>query len=356
MNFKKTCRTALLAAAVAAACASCKKDEETTVLYLSGSLSFDVPSYVKTGSEITLTASGVTHPEGKPLGIYYRVTPGMEKSDTLDTAFDPENGVSWKYTVGDEPQTYTVTCSVFATGYSASTRSQTMVAVSDRTDGTGSVTGTDFHSGTYSVCTDERDGKSYFTVTVGGTEWFAQNLAYEGSISGSADESGSGVPYMDIEAMTNIFGLYYTQEQARNACPDGWELPDGEAWLALAKDAAQKEGLSGDGFSAGDTFSGIAGALMVDAVFNTVTMWEYWPQVKITNSTGFSALSTGFATVSSDSAPVFGAATQKAVFWTADTDGDTGIYRYLTVGNPDIYAGRGYESMAASVRCVKSKN
>ena len=356
MNFKKILRTAVFAAAVALATVSCKKDEETAVAYLSGSLVFKAPGYVKTGSEVTFTASGVTHPENKPLGLYYKVTPGMEKSDTLDVPFDPENGLSWTYTIGDEPQTYTVACYVFATGYSASSSSQTMVSVSSRTDGTGSITGTDFNSGAYSSFTDERDGKSYFTVTAGGREWFAQNLAYEEAVSDGENDLGCGVPYVNSEAMADIFGIYYTQEQARHACPDGWELPDGEAWLALAVEAAGNEGVSSDGFAVAGTFTGIAGALMTDAAFNTITMWEYWPQVKITNSTGFSALSTGFATVSGDTVPAFEAATQKAVFWTADTEGDTGLYHYITVDNPDIYSGYGYESMAASLRCVKSAN
>ena len=79
-----------------------------------------------------------------------------------------------------------------------------------------------------------------------------------------------------------------------------------------------------------------------NAYFNSNRMWEYWPAVKITNSTGFSAIPTGYCTTSStgvDGRDDF----NYAVYWTAedeDVDGESfGLYRMIYVEKPDLMLG-----------------
>lgn len=65
---------------------------------------------------------------------------------------------------------------------------------------------------------DSRDGKSYFTVEMGGLTWFGANLDFEmpGSYSycdSNPNESCDGK------------GRLYTFDAAQKACPEGWRLP-----------------------------------------------------------------------------------------------------------------------------------
>jgi len=367
MTFKRFIAVPIFIIAAAISAISCKKDkEETTTLYLDGTLKMsDVPQYVEAGTRLDLTAAGVTHPEGKFMGVYWRINPEMEKNDTLKVkgadgkntdellAFDPVKGASYQYTLGDELQTNTVICGVFAEGYSSSTQSKYVTTVKGGLDGKGSITGCGFETWTRKF-TDPRDGKEYYTVTAGGMEWFGQNLAFEGKLTGDDGKSlGCGFPYQSCSAMTDVFGLYYTKEQAKKACPEGWRLSTAEDWLALAVEAApEQENIDGTSFEKFGTFSGIAGSLMADAKFNGNTMWEYWPQVKITNALHFAAVPAGMATVGSSSKK-FEGVKEYSVFWTDADNGDSGLYRYIYVDSPDVQIGEGYPSFAASVRCVR---
>ena len=96
---------------------------------------------------------------------------------------------------------------------------------------------------------------------------------------------------------------------------------------------------------------------MVNAYFNSNRMWEYWPAVKITNSTGFSAIPTGYCTTSS--AGVDGRDDLNyAVYWTAedeDVDGESfGLYRMIYVEKPDLMLGAAHKTgFCATVRCVR---
>ena len=97
----------------------------------------------------------------------------------------------------------------------------------------------------------------------------------------------------------------------------------------------------------------VAGSMMADATFNGKKMWTFWPDVKITNTTNFSAIPVGYA-LDQEGSVKFVGINQYASFWTSDADDDTALYRYIYVSKNDIFSGRGdKEYFRASVRCVK---
>ncbi|MGN1212214.1 MAG: FISUMP domain-containing protein [Candidatus Cryptobacteroides sp.] len=335
VNKNKMALLCLLVIAVTAAF-SCKKEETTeTAPSLDGILKFTVPEFVEAGSTHTITPRGVSHPEGKGIGYYWKVTPGAETADTVKTEDGPGDG-SLTYTFDDEIGDYTVACTAFASGYYSKTASFTVTLVKGGAVG-GSITENGIGALDQKI-TDERDSKAYYTIKHGNLLWFRNNLAYE----------DAGVPYANCESMNDVLGRYYTWEEAVTACPEGWRLPTDREWCDLAEE------LTGLEFNTLEPLSEASGALMVNAKFNSELMWEFWPQVKITNASGLSVLPSGYATIS-DNFASFSGAGDFAVFWTADqADGEKAIYRYIHEESPDFMSGiSDKESFAASVRCVK---
>lgn len=85
---------------------------------------------------------------------------------------------------------------------------------------------------------------------------------------------------------------------------------------------------------------------MANAKFLGTRMWEYWPQVKITNKTGFSALPVGYATDSGKS-PKFTGINNYAVFWTSDSESEeTGLCRYIYVKQMMCLSVRGTRNLS----------
>ena len=82
----------------------------------------------------------------------------------------------------------------------------------------------------YGTMTDNRDGKTYKTVTIGSQTWMAENLAYETLYSFEYDW-----PIDDMK-----MGLFYDWDYAvygglnkRDICPNGWHLPSKSEWSQL---------------------------------------------------------------------------------------------------------------------------
>ena len=95
------------------------------------------------------------------------------------------------------------------------------------------------------------------------------------------------MPYANADIMSDVFGRFYSYEDALTACPEGWRLPTEEDWIALGKalgSTADKYGV----------LKGVAPKVMTDATFNGVDMWAYWPAVgTLTNESKFSAIPAG---------------------------------------------------------------
>lgn len=324
---------------------SCKKEEEDeTKEYLSGSISISFPSYVAPGATKSFkvdTMSTLYRGDDSSTAIgYYFSDPTTGQKDTV--IFDggipnPDYpGGVFNFKAPKELGQYSLLVYGYSDGYYVSSATASFCVVDPRMDGNGSLKGfsIDVADG---VFVDPRDARRYYTTKAAGLEWSRQNLSW----------NGSGIPYSQAEVMSYILGRYYTWEEAQTACPAGWRLPSDEEWVALAQ-------AGGGSLVAGSyDIDNAAGALMEDITFNDQVMWEYWPAVPKTNTTHFSAIPSGYATLG-QSSPSFTGYTFYSAFWTSSEYEGMGIFRYMYVDKNTVYQGRGDKStLALTVRCVR---
>lgn len=335
----------VLAVLVVASSASCKKEEETTKKFLTGAMSFDLDSYVFPGTTVKMTPSGVTHPDSEPLGYYWTVSSLKPKADTtkLASATDTRDG-SLTYTFPDTLGTFTVTCAAFCEEYYSSTGSRVVTLVKPGLSG-GSLSGIEFIEGEDETITDSRSAQpysiDYVVHNVGGKNWMKQNLAY------TEKENKKGLAYQNSDAMGEILGRYYSWEEAKTVCPEGYHLPSEAEFMALIQPKTSNT------LTATEAWEGCSGLMMSYVKFNGSSMWEFWPDVKVTNALGLSFLPAGFCNLEDKT---FQGIKEIAAFWTSDEfDSEKGVYRYIIADQPDILRGAGSKkSFGASVRCVEN--
>ena len=331
----------LSAAFVLAAFISSCKEKETTKDYLTGDIEVvhNIRPYVMPGDKYTFSVSGVTAPDGTAVG-YYFTRPITSVKDTLKN-----NSDIYTFEVPDTVGTFSLSCTAYpvesSDKYYPTSASVSFVIVKDGlTD--GSITNVE-RRGTDEV--EELYGRDYYVIYTGGRSWIRQNLSYV-----KYDSSGKaefGCPYAASPAMQNVFGAYYTWEEARVACPAGWHLPTGEEWVAmLVANGAP------DGLKPMENSPRGAGNLMAKAYFNGDVMWDYYRGVTI-KDVSISALPVGYAMCSEGTCHFTGYASY-AAFWTADEYEGLGVYRYIYKENDNVYVGTADKSgFAASVRCVR---
>lgn len=344
MNFGKIISSASVLALIFTL-ASCKKDkeEDKTYLYLQNDINIDMPKYVVPGQVITLDP-------GKPVRASEDKTPDkgtgcvwtcseFEIKDTVrrenDDASKP---YGYTFQVPDSIGTFVLKCSMFAEGYYSNSSERSFVTV--RKDGPcKSLQGLDFgpDAGTF---TDSRDMKEYSFIPGAGLDWMTENLGW----------TGAGAPFGKSEMMSDIFGCYYTWNEAVTACPKGWRLPTDAEFMALNNLYASTPATEPH-----TQFTTGAGAHMADAYFNYTKLWEYWPDVKLTNKSQLSFLPLGYAVIG-DEEVSFKDLLNYATFWTSDEyDSERAYYRAFYVKYDYINCGAGYkDSMALPVRCVRN--
>ena len=334
----KVARFFICLLAAAAAFCSCKEDEEEpTYGYLLGQLKFDreIPEYVEYGYSQTIKMSGAYHPEvtRRADGTYpdtlgYVVSnPLTSKSDTIKRFEDPvDKKFEYLFKVSvDTLNTYTLTASAYAPDYYSTSHSCSFTIVrpgyGDRFSLRGFNTEGEMR---------ELSGKNYYVTEIDGLLWIRQNLA----------DTESGYPFKGCGIMTDIFGQYYTWEQAQTVCPDGWRLPKSAEFDKLT-----------------DKFDSI-GDLMADIYFNgskpANKMWTYWPAVgALSNKSGLSLMPTGYAQISDDQVYTFFDLNKRSVLWTSDEIDGNGVARYIYEDQNMLYKGAfNKTNFAASVRCV----
>lgn len=334
-------RFLLCAAAIVAALVSCEKEEETPkdLPHLLGQLYFttEVPRFVGYGYEQDVKVSGAYHPDvvKRPDGTYpdslgyYFTDPFTAQNDTVKRFEDPvDKKVVYHFKVTqDTLATFGLNAFAFAPGHYSSSCTAYITVVRPGYGDDKSIRG--FDTSTESV---PLHGRQYYVVEHNGVQWTRQNYS---------DEK-SGTSYCGSEIMNEIFGRYYTWEQASKICPSGWRLPSSAEFDALVEE-----------------YGGVA-ALMSDVYFNGSKpkdkMWRYWPEVgSITDESKLSLFPTGYA-VKTDTDYQFYDLQVKSVVWTSDSDDDTGkaIARYIQEDSNILYSGwYDQHTFAASVRCVR---
>lgn len=323
---------------VAALSQGCKKTDATKQ-YMTGSLkSLNLPTYVSVGYSKTFsvdTMMTLTRSDGGVVGYYYK-DPVTNLYDTLYTADGVYKSHLFTITAPDSIATFSMTFGAYAKdSYYGSSETGSFTVVKPGVDGKGSLTNYSISSEDKQF-TDPRDGKKYYYRDIDGTSWMKQNLAW----------SGAGKAFFDCDAMSEVFGRFYTWEEAQHACPDGWRLPDDNDWVALGK----KYGTSAP---AHDDIIGLAGDVMGDIYFNGTKMWEYWRDVKITDKAGLSIIPVGYATVGAGEYS-FDSIYNYSALWTSESTGDYGVFRYIYADKDVVYYGGASKTdFAASVRCVK---
>lgn len=316
---------------------SCSDDDDSeTYSYLDGSVRISAPSFVAAGDRIPVNPVGISHPDGEPFGYYWMVETLHTHRDTiltLDGTMSPN--ASDFFEVPDTIGTFTLTVYSFASGYYGSSGSASFTILHP----TLSLTDTGFGLIVDEV-DDARDGARYPVLLSGGLRWMRSNLQW----------NGSGTSYDGCPATDPVFGRFYNWEEAMTACPEGWRLPTEAEWAALVEAATGETGLSAD-----ETFPTGAGALMGRASLNEVRMWEYWPEVTVTDAVGFCALPFGYGNLFDGGNSRFTGLNDYAAFWTADeVDAAQARYRYINVHRPEVFAGKAdKKTFAASVRCVR---
>lgn len=317
---------------------SCKKEEEAASKdYMTGSLKFDFPKYVEPGyikEYMVDTLMLASRSDGGPVGYYYSNAKGVR--DTVVSADGTIIKKHFKIEVHDTLASLNLTFNAFASEkYYGSSKTTPFTIVKRGLNGENSITNFSLDMGA-KIFIDDRDGKKYYYTEVDGVSWMRQNLAWE----------GAGTAYMGFDVMSDIFGRYYTWEEAVNACPQGWTLPSDEDWAALGKKYGDVSEIHKD-------LKGLAGDLMGDIYFNGSKMWEFWRDVKITDKSLLSILPAGYANKINGSYS-FEELNKYAAFWTSEDHGNTAGLRYIYEDKDIVYYGKlSKNGFAASVRCVR---
>jgi len=134
--------------------------------------------------------------------------------------------------------------------------------------------------GSAGTFTDNRDGKTYKTVVIGGKRWMGENLNYQTS-------SGSWC-YGNDNSNCSKYGRLYDWNTAKKACMTGWHLPSRQEWdklvataggeSAAGKKLKARSGWSNNGNGTDEYgFSALPGSFRsFDGAFFTAGKEGYW--------------------------------------------------------------------------------
>lgn len=326
---------------------SCKKDEETTTLLtMSGTVTFELPTYTVPGQHLELTAAGIINPSTVDYSWFSR---SLGISD-IDTVYGAHLSVVIPDRLGQDTLTAYAQNDEY---YSASTTKYTEVF--DPVIGGESIEGLSL--GDYFFA-DKRDGSQYPVVKYGNLDWFTMNLHYAGP------DSTIGTAYEHSDATGVVFGRLYSWNEAtggktgrglgqgpQGICPDGWAVPTEEDWVDFAN--AVKPASDTTALVFEDGWQGIAPDISAPILINGKKMWEYSPDNVQTNTRRWNAIPTG---KSSNTHSTFEQMLSYGFWWVASlsSDGKRGFFRYIYWDYPDMpYAAADKDNIGFSVRCVR---
>ena len=197
------------------------------------------------------------------------------------------------------------------------------------------------------ILVDPRDGQIYKTVKIGNQIWMAENLNYETARFRIDDITTVGTSFCYDDHVSNCskYGRLYVWNSAKDACPEGWHLPDTTEWKTLF---ATVGGISVAGKALKYTFDWKDGGQGTD---------EYAFSVLPSGMNRLQGGLYGTRFVTSYESPYdFSAEYEYAGFWSSIEKNEKNAYSVTLsyyrddAGLDDNYKGNGF-----SVRCVKNE-
>ena len=254
-----------------------------------------------------------------------KTTASINESITFSNNSTDADSYSWEFGDGQTSTSENAIHSYTTTG----TYSVKLIAYSKNEkkedDKTSTITVEGNETGTF---TDSRDGKTYNTVKIGNQWWMSENLAYQPS-------TGNYWAHDDNVSYVSTYGYLYDWETACVNCPDGWHLPSDAEWTILT------DYLGGES---------VAGGKMKET---GTTHWSS-PNTEATNSSGFTALSSGGWVPDIFGIYFFDDLGYDGNFWTATEDDSFYAWsRILCYDDANVYQCNYEKECGFSVRCVK---
>ena len=209
--------------------------------------------------------------------------------------------------------------------------------------------------------TDERDGRTYKTVTIGTQTWMAENLNYDYTgvpfIYGDNTSDSTSWCYENAYSNCTKYGRLYTWAAAmdstgtwsaggkgcghlvecsptypvRGVCPEGWHLPDSTEWYTL--------------------FTAVGGQTTAGDMLKSIAVWTptRYSNGYGTNAYSFSALPAGYRISDRN----FTSECGETNFWSS-TERDSRNANYINLSGGDIAdLGGTHKFLGFSVRCIK---
>jgi uncharacterized protein (TIGR02145 family) len=221
-------------------------------------------------------------------------------------------------------------------------------------------------SGGPSTVTDI-DGNVYNVVSIGNQCWMKENLRTTRYNNGNPIHTNLSLSQMQNDTIgywsftnnnaqnINPYGhLYnwYAVADYGGLCPTGWHVPSLSDWYKLAIHIDPQADTSGSGFQ----FSEAGGALKTtgDLLGNAgFGLWQY-PNIGATNSSGFSAVPSGFLGDSIFSAFGYYGFSRVALFWSS-TEASIDFARGFSLEYDREYTNSGYsyKNQGRSIRCIR---
>ena len=288
-------------------------------------------------------------------GVMAAVLVACGDDDSSDFATRPSDGSSSSVTPKSSDSETSVSSEKQGDGESSSAMTSSSSVESSSSEGY-----VDPSTVVKGTMTDERDGQTYKTVTIGTQTWMAENLNYAYTdvpynyISYTSDSTSWC--YKDSTEYCAKYGRLYTWAAAmdsvgtwstngkgcgykstctptcpvRGICPEGWHLPDTTEWRTL--------------------FTAVGGQSTAGKILKSTNGWN--SSGNGTDAYAFSALPAGRRNYDGD----FNYEGDRAYFWSSTEGDSSGAYGMcLDYYSDSAGLGNYYKYYEFSVRCVKDE-
>ena len=204
---------------------------------------------------------------------------------------------------------------------------------------------------------DNRDGKMYSTIRIGGQCWMGENLNIGTMVNGVSEQMDNSIIekycYGDNTANCTTYGALYqwnemmqysTIESTQGICPSGWHLPSDDEYKTLEVQLGMTQaGADATGSRGSDQGSKLAG---------NESLWQdgTLDQSAVFGTSGFAALPGGVRTENGQ----FFTLSAFAIFWSSKETGENSWIRNISSNETKVYRNNEDKSIGHSVRCVQN--